>query len=131
MKFLRRAAITLLVALVCVCSVAYELSRPYAAFGAETLVDLPKGTGTVEIATLLTEAGVIARGWEFLAIRALHPRRALKAGEYRFTPPATVVEVYDRIARGDLFYYALTVREGENMFDIAAAAAKLKVFPAA
>lgn len=131
MKFLLRAAIILLIALVCVLSVAYELSLPYAAFGGETFVDLPKGTGTVEIAARLTQAGVIAHWWEFLIIRALHPRRALKAGEYRFTQPATVVEVYDRIARGDLFYYVLTVREGENMFDIAAAAAKLKVFPAA
>jgi len=40
------------------------------------------------------------------------------------------LEVYDRIARGDVFYYVLTVPEGQNMFDIAAAAEKLKLFSA-
>jgi peptidoglycan lytic transglycosylase G len=129
-RFLRWLAFSLLLALICAGGVAYELSRPYAAFGAEAFIDVPKGTGTLEIATMLARGGVIEHAWELLLIRALHPRRALKAGEYRFTQPATVVEVYDRLARGDLFYYVLTVREGENMFDIAAAAAKLKVFPA-
>jgi len=130
-KFLRWTALALLLALLCAAGVVYELSRPYAAFGAETFVDLPKGTGIVAIARRLEQAGVIANAWEFLAIRALHPTRALKAGEYRFTQPATVIEVYDRIARGDLFYYVLTVREGENVFDISASASKLKLFSAA
>ncbi len=30
------------------------------------------------------------------------------------------MEVFDRIARGDVFYYSLVVPEGKNMFDIAA-----------
>ena len=56
-------------------------------------------------------------------------RRTLKAGEYRFARPASVLEVYDRIARGDIFYYLLTVREGENIFDIAAAAKWTEALP--
>jgi len=127
-KYVLWVALSLLVALACAITAIYEFTQPYAAFGAETYVDFPKGTGTMEIAQQLAQAGVIAHSWEFLAVHYLHPRRVLKAGEYRFSQPATVVEVWDRIARGDLFFYALTVREGENMFDIAAAAAKFKVF---
>ncbi|MBZ5590698.1 MAG: endolytic transglycosylase MltG [Acidobacteriia bacterium] len=111
--------------------VAYLLHRPYAAFGDETFIDFPKGTGSAQMADMLARAGVIAHTWEFLAVRALEPRRSLKAGEYQFTKPASVLEVYDRIARGDIFYYTLTVPEGQNLFDIAAEAEKLELFAAA
>jgi len=109
--------------------VAWELNHPYAAFSGETFVDFPKGTGTRGMARMLADAGVIPHAWEFLAVRALRPRRVLQAGEYRFDGPASVLDVYDRIARGDVFYYVLTIPEGQNMFDIAAAAEKLKLFP--
>ena len=109
----------------------WELNRPYAAFGEETFIDLPKGTGTIEMARQLAQSGVISHMWAFLAARVLHPRRRLQAGEYRFAQPASVLDVYERIARGDVFYYVLTVPEGQNMFDIGAAAENLHLFPAA
>jgi UPF0755 protein len=43
----------------------------------------------------------------------------LQAGEYRFASPASTLEVYTRIARGDVFYFELAIPEGLNMFDIA------------
>jgi UPF0755 protein len=130
-KLLRWAGALLLLAALGAGYAAYELTRPYAAFGEETFIDFPKGTSTTGMAMLLADSGVIPHAWAFLAARALHPRRALMAGEYRFAKPASVLEIYDRIARGDIFYYALVVPEGENMFEIAAAAEKLKLFPAA
>ena len=130
MKIVRLAAV--LIVLLCAAAgyVFWVLSRPYAPPGEETFVEFPRGTGTEGMASRLARAGVIRHAWLFLAARALQPRRALKAGEYRFAAPASVLEVYDRIARGDIFYYTLTVPEGENMFDIGAAAAKLSLFPA-
>jgi UPF0755 protein len=44
----------------------------------------------------------------------------LKAGEYRFDHPAPLTEVYDRIARGDVYTVAVTVPEGATIFDVAA-----------
>ena len=38
--------------------------------------------------------------------------------------------LFDRIARGDIFYYELVVPEGKNMFDIGALAEQLGLFPA-
>ena len=110
---------------------AYVLMRPYAAFSGEKFLEFPKGTSTAEIANSLEHAGVIPHAWEFLLVRAFRPHRALQAGEYRFAKPESVMEVYDRIARGDVFYYTLVVPEGQNMFDIAAATEKLGLFPAA
>jgi UPF0755 protein len=111
--------------------ILWELNRPYAVFGEETFIDFPKGTSTIEMARQLAQSGVISHAWAFLAARAFEPRRKLQAGEYRFAQPASALQVYDRIARGDVFYYSLTIPEGQNMFDIGAAAEKLKVFSAA
>jgi UPF0755 protein len=43
----------------------------------------------------------------------------LQAGEYRFSSPDSAWHVFDRLVRGDVFYYELTVPEGSNIFDIA------------
>ena len=116
-----------------VCGAAYlgiSLVGPYDGFGQETFVDLPKGTSTQQMAALLERAGVIRHAWAFWMARAIHRSATLQAGEYRFTKPASVLEVLERIARGDIFYYELVVPEGKNMFDIASAAERLGVVSA-
>jgi len=110
---------------------ALILNAPYSGFRQPTFVDIPKGTSTLEMAGLLASAGVIRQTWAFLAARAVRRNATLQAGEYRFARPASVLEVLDRIARGDIFYYELVVPEGKNMFDIAAAVEQLGLFPQA
>jgi UPF0755 protein len=116
------------------CAAAYlgiSFLAPYDGFGQETFIDLPKGTSTQQMAELLENAGVIRHSWAFWMARAIRRNATLQAGEYRFTKPASVLEVFERIVRGDIFYYELAVPEGKNMFDIAAAAERLGLFPAA
>jgi len=108
----------------------YSVGTPYAAFDKETFVDIPSGTSTRGIARLLEESGVIRSQWVFLAARALQQGATLKAGEYRFSTPASPSEVLRRIARGDIFYYELAVPEGSNQFDIAASLEQLGVMKA-
>src|ERR1019366_5209812 len=107
----------------------YRLGRPYRGFGEETFVDVPHGTSTGTMARMLADAGVVRSRWDFLLARLAGRGRKLQAGEYRFDRAATPVEVYGRIARGDVFFYELVVPEGRNMFDIAASAEKLGLFP--
>ena len=109
----------------------WRLTRPYQGFSGETFVEFPRGTGSRALAASLAEAGVVRSRWDFLLARLLSPMRRLRAGEYRFDRPASPIEVFDRIARGDVFYYTLAVPEGKNMFDIAAEAANLRIFTAA
>jgi len=130
MKFLRRLGVVILVGVAAAGWCGWRLTRPYQAFGAETFVEFPRGTGSRALAAALARAGVVRSRWDFLLARALAPGRVLRAGEYRFDRPASPLEVFDRIARGDSFYYALVVPEGRNMFDIAAAAANLELFTA-
>lgn len=95
---------------------------PYGGFGQEVFVDIPKGTGARQIGETLARARVIRYSWQLLVVRAMHPRAKLQAGEYRFDRPASVRQVFDRIAKGDVFYHEITVPEGSNVFDIAAVA---------
>src|SRR5579862_767500 len=127
----RRVAFVFLVLLAGAGWLAYELFRPYRGFESAVFIDFQRGTGTRQMAAQLAEAGVIAHTWEFLLLRAFERGRALQAGEYRFEKPASPIQIFDRIARGDIFYYELLVPEGKNIFEIAAAASDLGLFPAA
>jgi len=126
----RRFAVLLLCLIGAAAYLGIQLVSSYAGFKTETFVDFPKGTSVRQMADMLQNAGVIHHWWAFLIARALRHRATLQAGEYRFAQPASVLDIYDRIARGDVFYYELAVPEGKNMFDIAAAAERLKLFPA-
>jgi UPF0755 protein len=53
----------------------------------------------------------------------------LPAGEFRFATPASTLDVYARIARGDVFFYELKIPEGLNMFDIATVVESLGLTP--
>ena len=108
----------------------FRLASPYQGFHGVAFVDIPHGASTTTMATLLADAGVVRSRWDFLLARLTGRFRVLQAGEYRFDRPATAREVAGRIARGDIFYYELVVPEGKNMFEIAAAAEQLGIFPA-
>jgi UPF0755 protein len=62
---------------------------------------------------------VIRYPWQLYAAHLLNPSAKLQAGEYLFSEPASVLNVFDRLRRGDTFHYDLTVPEGSNRFDIA------------
>ena len=100
--------------------VAYALLLP-AGPHEEKLVQLRPGSSAKRIAADLKKAGIIRSQYAFLLWHQLHGRKPLKAGEYSFDHPARVREVYDRIARGDMFVRLLVIPEGYNMFDIAGA----------
>ena len=84
----------------------------------ETFVEVEPGTSTRAIAAELRGAGVLGSQYGFELLRVLGGR-SLKAGEYRFDHPMKATEVYERLARGEVYTIALTVPEGANLFDIA------------
>jgi UPF0755 protein len=115
-----RLIVAILLILVVGTGLAYvSLRSVYQGFEKPVILDFPKGTGTAVIAAELAQSGVIRYAWQFLMIRAFTPGRRLQAGEYQFTRADTPWHVFDRIARGDVFFYELTVPEGSNIFDIA------------
>jgi UPF0755 protein len=126
MKFiLRLFALVVLLAVLGGGYVYYLLAQPYKGFSQPVFLEFARGTSAGAMADQLASKGVISRPWVFLAARALR-RRSLQAGEYKFDHPASALEVYGRIARGDIFYRELLVPEGYNLFDIAGAVEKLE-----
>jgi UPF0755 protein len=124
-RLVKILAVLLVVAAIGAGALYYSLRRPYAGFREAAFVEIPKGASTRTIAQMLAEAGVIERPWQFLAARALRQSSKLQAGEYRFDTPASTLEVFARIARGDVFYYELAIPEGQNLFDIGSAVERL------
>ena len=88
---------------------------------ADTSLLLHSGYSTRRIAAELKKAGVIRSELAFGLWHVLHPKLSLKAGEYRFERQATLPQVYERIARGDIYFHVVTIPEGYTMFDIAKA----------
>ena len=82
---------------------------------------LRSGYSTRRIAIELKKAGVIRSVFAFRVWHILHPKLSLKAGEYLFDRGASIPQVYDRIARGDIYFHVVTIPEGYTMFDIAKA----------
>ncbi len=98
----------------------WGLLRPTAPCGQKFIL-LKPGSTTRRIAAELKAAGVIRSEKAFLVWHFLHHKRSLKAGEYLFEKPATVIEVHNRIARGDIYTHTVVIPEGYTMFDIAQA----------
>jgi|SRR6185312_574904 len=86
----------------------------------ETFVDILSGTGTQAMAAQLQQAGIIRNRYAFDAMRLAHGG-PLKAGEYRFDHKASLIEIYQRIRKGDVYTRTLVIPEGFNIFDIAQA----------
>ncbi|MGO9403288.1 MAG: endolytic transglycosylase MltG [Terriglobales bacterium] len=88
---------------------------------AHTSLLLRTGYSTRRIAAELKKAGVIRSELAFRLWHSTHRKLSLKAGEYLFEREATLPQVYDRIAHGDIYFHEVTIPEGYTMFDIAKA----------
>jgi UPF0755 protein len=124
LKFL---ASLLLLALMVAAAAAYLIYTPVGPTAgtpgnSAVFVDIAPGTSTTSIAVQLDRAGVIRNRYAFDLLRLIK-RGRLVAGEYRFDHPAPATEVYERLHRGDVYFIALTIPEGYNIFDIAQAVA--------
>lgn len=109
----------LLLLLVAAAAAAYVFCAPYGP-SAETFVDVPPGMGASAIAALMQKNGIIRSRYAFDFLR-FKRGGSLKAGEYRFDHPVPPSQVYARLVQGDVYTQALTIPEGYNIFDIAAA----------
>jgi UPF0755 protein len=97
---------------------------------AETFVMLRPGYSTHRIASELKASGIIRSERAFILWHYLHRGRSLKAGEYRFDQSRNMLEVHNRLARGDVYFRTVVVPEGFTMFDIARAVEAAGLGPA-
>jgi peptidoglycan lytic transglycosylase G len=96
-----------------------------------TFVLLRPGWSTRHIAQTLQRQGIIRSSSAFLMLQYAEGVKSLKAGEYKFEEPATALDVWRRLARGDVYARTVVVPEGYNIYDIAAAVEQAGLGPAA
>jgi len=99
---------------------AWAVLTPAEPSGA-TFVMLRPGYSTRRIATELQGAGVIRSKEAFILWHYFRRRRSLKAGEYLFDKPSSIIDIQKRLRRGDVYFHTVVVPEGYTMFDIARA----------
>jgi len=111
-------ALFLLVALAAGGWLAWAVYAPVTPPGNRSVL-LHSGYSTRRIGAELKKAGIIRSVFAFRLWHTLHSKHSLKAGEYLFDRAASIPQVYDRIARGDIYFHVVTIPEGYTMFDIA------------
>ncbi len=102
---------------------AHQVTQPYRGWEKPVFVDLAPGTSTRTIAAQLKSAGVLRQDWPFLMLYYIRRSQTLKAGEYYFDQPLTVLEVLRKLRRGEVYQHSVTIREGYNIFEVADALA--------
>ncbi|NWF35703.1 endolytic transglycosylase MltG [Mariprofundus sp. KV] len=76
-------------------------------------LEIPKGASTIKIGRLLQEQGVITSKLAFRIAARLHGVSAgLQSGLYRFEEPASIKVIIERLERGDVMRFQVTVPEG-------------------
>jgi UPF0755 protein len=95
-----------------------------------TYVLLHPGFSTRRIAVELQKAGVIHSQEAFILWRYVHRGRSLKAGEYLFDKPSSIIDIQKRLRRGDVYFHTVVVPEGYTVFDVAHAIEQAGLGPA-
>jgi UPF0755 protein len=93
------------------------------------LLDFPRGKSRHGMAAMLERNGIVRSRYVFEIYARLHRGRALQAGEYEFGGPASVREVFWKIAQGQVYVHTVVIPEGWTMFDIAAVLEREGLFP--
>lgn len=92
----------------------------------EKRVEVPAGATARQVVRQLSRAGVLSDerlAWWYVRW-VKRDRRPMRAGEYAFSGPLTPLQVLERIYRGEVKTYQVTVPEGLRMEEIAAAVEK-------
>ena len=85
----------------------------------ETIFRVESGSGLSSIATRLEEQGLISNRFVFqLGGRALERASAIKAGDFRIPPGASMEAILTEITEGDPIRYAVTIPEGWTSWDV-------------
>ncbi len=116
-------ALSVLIVLGIVLLVAIGVAkREFAAPGPleeEVIVQVPKGADIRETSALLAESGAIGNETLFrLGARYRGEARAIRYGEYRIPPRASMEEILAMMVRGDTVVHRITVAEGLTSWQV-------------
>lgn len=101
------------------------VGTPHAAEGAEPrVIDVAPDVSPEALSSALAAAGVVGRpSWFALYLESLHRGEPIKPGEYSVSASMSPAEIVDRMARGAVVTYPITVAPGDTVREVVAALA--------
>ncbi len=86
----------------------------------QAIIEVAKGISQAELSAQLAQSGVVADAEKFRRLGRITRQWAkIKAGEYEVTAAMTPLEIFARLASGVSVARPITIREGENIYEIA------------
>ena len=115
-----------IVAFVTVCLMVYA-QTPIETKETKTItVDIPTGTSFMKVTDILSDAGLVNNKILFYCLSVVkRASRSIRAGEYEFTTSLTPLDLVNKLIRGEIKYYRVTIQEDFSLKDVAA---RLKEF---
>jgi UPF0755 protein len=96
--------------------------RPVGSAALEKLFTVTPGQGLTQTAKALQQEGLVSDAFRFSILARLDKKeKLLKAGEYFFSTTMTPREILEQMVKGRVHLYRLTIPEGYNLAQIAAA----------
>jgi UPF0755 protein len=84
------------------------------------VVDIPKGAGFFRITEIMNDAGLVAnRPFFWLLALGKGATRHIRAGEYEFTGSQSPSEILNKLVRGEIKSYTVTLPEDITVNDVA------------
>lgn len=85
------------------------------------VIDIPTGTSFVQVAKILSDAGLVKNRLLFYSLVGLkRGTRSIRAGEYEFATTISPSELVDKLIRGEIKSYRVTIHEDYSLKEIAA-----------
>jgi UPF0755 protein len=91
-------------------------------------VDIPKGTSFLRSVDLLKDAGLIKNKYLFYAlVIARNAQGNIRAGEYELSTSMSPLDIINKLVKGDIISYKVTIPEDFTVAEIAARLASYKL----
>lgn len=127
-----KAAILFLLGLLILSSLVFAnfAIQPVGPSAETILIDIPRGTGFLKIIGILDEAGLVANKPFFYTLAIMKGAvRQIRAGEYELSFTMSPVEIINKLVKGDIKAYLITIPEDFTVKEIAARLAANKLVP--
>ncbi len=99
----------------------YAVSAARPGYKQPVIIEVHRGESPSELTQLLSAQGVISDPEKFIWLGKLARKwNKIKAGEYQVSPGMSPLEVFGVVTSGISIIHPVTVREGENMYEVAA-----------
>ncbi len=97
-----------------------KVSKPYKGYNKEIRIHVAKGSPVKKIASFLFQNKVISNKTYFvLYYRLFFHKLSFQSGEYLFNTPLTMKQIIEKLNKGKVILYKITVKEGLIIKEVA------------